>query len=844
MIFKIPNLSLVVLVGASGSGKSSFARKHFLPTEIVSSDVCRGLVSDDENSQAATPAAFELLHFTIEQRLKLGRLTVVDATNVQGPSRKKLVELARKYHAIPVAIAFKLPAEICLARNAQRPDRQFGPHVVRNQTNDLFRSLGSLRKEGFRSVSILGRVEDIDDFTIVREPLWNDQRQLNGPFDIIGDIHGCFDELQSLLGLLGYDPETGEPPAGRTAIFLGDLVDRGPKSPEVLHLVMSMQRAGHALCVPGNHDIKLMRYLKGGDIKLTHGLDLTIEQLSHEPESFRQEVANWIDSLVSHYVLDQGKLVVAHAGMLESMQGRGSGRVREFALYGETTGETDEFGLPVRYAWAQDYRGAAAVVYGHTPVPEPEWLNNTLCLDTGCVFGGKLSALRYPEREIVSVVAEETYAIPARPLVVSELSSQHEMDDVLDIGDVRRRMHLSTALAGVVVIAEENATAALEVMSRFAANPKWLVYLPPTMSPSETSAREGFLEYPTEAFDYFRNQGIERVVAEEKHMGSRAVVIVGRDEDVIRRRFGIVDEGIGTILTRTGRRFFEGADLEQALLQRLVSAADRSGLWEQLTTDWLVIDAELMPWSAKAQQLIRTTYAPVGVSGVAAFGALGELLVGAKTVLPDNEELAHLAFRAEARRQGIHDYVCAYERYCWPVRGLEDYKLAPFHILASEGAVHHEKDHEWHMSALHRLCQEDPGVLRATPYRIVDLVHDTSVESVTNWWLELTGEGGEGMVVKPYDFTVKQPKALVQPALKCRGPEYLRIIYGPEYRLPENLGRLRTRGLARKRALARREFALGIEALTRFVAKEPLRRVHECVFGILALESEPVDPRL
>jgi protein phosphatase len=844
MIFKIPNLSLVVLVGASGSGKSSFARKHFLPTEIVSSDVCRGLVSDDENSQAATPAAFELLHFTIEQRLKLGRLTVVDATNVQGPSRKKLVELARKYHAIPVAIAFKLPAEICLARNAQRPDRQFGPHVVRNQTNDLFRSLGSLRKEGFRSVSILGRVEDIDDFTIVREPLWNDQRQLNGPFDIIGDIHGCFDELQSLLGLLGYDPETGEPPAGRTAIFLGDLVDRGPKSPEVLHLVMSMQRAGHALCVPGNHDIKLMRYLKGGDIKLTHGLDLTIEQLSHEPESFRQEVANWIDSLVSHYVLDQGKLVVAHAGMPESMQGRGSGRVREFALYGETTGETDEFGLPVRYAWAQDYRGAAAVVYGHTPVPEPEWLNNTLCLDTGCVFGGKLSALRYPEREIVSVVAEETYAIPARPLVVSELSSQHETDDVLEIGDVRRRMHLSTALAGVVVIAEENATAALEVMSRFAANPKWLVYLPPTMSPSETSAREGFLEYPTEAFDYFRNQGIERVVAEEKHMGSRAVVIVGRDEDVIRRRFGIVDEGIGTILTRTGRRFFEGADLEQALLQRLVSAADRSGLWEQLTTDWLVIDAELMPWSAKAQQLIRTTYAPVGVSGVAAFGALGELLVGAKTVLPDNEELAHLAFRAEARRQGIHDYVCAYERYCWPVRGLEDYKLAPFHILASEGAVHHERDHEWHMSALHRLCQEDPGVLRATPYRIVDLVHDTSVESATNWWLELTGEGGEGMVVKPYDFTVKQPKALVQPALKCRGPEYLRIIYGPEYRLPENLGRLRTRGLARKRALARREFALGIEALTRFVAKEPLRRVHECVFGILALESEPVDPRL
>ena len=830
MTFKIPNLSLVVLVGASGSGKSSFARKHFLPTEIVSSDVCRGLVSDDENSQAATPAAFELLHFTIEQRLKLGRLTVVDATNVQAPSRKKLIELARKYHAIPVAIAFKLPAEICLARNAQRPDRQFGPHVVRNQTNDLLRTLSSLRKEGFRNVSILDRVDEIDAFAIVREPLWNDRRDLSGPFDIIGDVHGCFNELQSLLGQLGYDPETGQPPHGRTAVFLGDFVDRGPKSPEVLRLVMAMHQAGHALCVPGNHDVKLMRLLKGGDIKLTHGLDLTIEQLSHETEGFRQETANWIDSLVSHYVLDGGKLVVAHAGMPESMQGRGSGRVREFALYGETTGETDEFGLPVRYAWAQDYRGPAVVVYGHTPVPEAEWLNNTLCLDTGCVFGGKLSALRYPEREIVSVPAFDTYAISARPLVAAELSSQLATDDVLDIADVRRRMHLSTGLAGTVVIAEENA--------------KWLVYLPPTMSPSETSNREDLLEYPTEAFDYFRNQGIAQVVAEEKHMGSRAVVILGRDEDVIRKRFGVVNEGIGTILTRTGRRFFEDSGIEQRLLHRIVQAADRSGLWDQLATDWLVIDAELMPWSAKAQQLIGTTYAPVGTSGVAAFEALGALLQNANKVLPDNEDLANLAARADIRQRGIHDYVLAYQRYCWPVEKLEDYKLAPFHVLASEGAIHHERDHEWHMSTLHRLCQEDPAVLRATPYRVVDLAHDISVESATNWWHELTEAGGEGMVVKPFGFTVKHPKALVQPALKCRGPEYLRIIYGPEYRMSENLLRLRTRSLARKRTLARREFALGIEALTRFVAREPLRRIHECVFGILALESEPIDPRL
>jgi diadenosine tetraphosphatase ApaH/serine/threonine PP2A family protein phosphatase len=180
---------------------------------------------------------------------------------------------------------------------------------------------------------------------------------------------------------------------------------------------MAMERAGYALCVPGNHDIKLMRYLRGKDVKLTHGLDLTIAQLASETEEFRQEVAEWIDARISHYLLDGGRLVVAHAGMPESMQGRGSGRVREFALYGETTGETDEFGMPVRYAWATDYRGKALVAYGHTPVPEPDWLNNTVCLDTGCVFGGRLSALRYPEREVLSVPAQEVYAEPARPLV-------------------------------------------------------------------------------------------------------------------------------------------------------------------------------------------------------------------------------------------------------------------------------------------------------------------------------------------------------------------------------------------------------------------------------------------
>jgi protein phosphatase len=251
----IPELSFVVLVGASGSGKSSFARKHFKPTEVLSSDFCRGLVSDDENNQSATNDAFEVLHFIAAKRLAAGRLTVVDATNVQPEARKPLVELARTYHVLPVAIVFNLPAKLCEERNRNRADRDFGPHVIRQQTQQLRRSLRNLRTEGFRHVYILDTPESIDAAEIERQPLWNNLRDRHGPFDIIGDVHGCFEELTELLRQLGYALTQTDgalharPPEGRQAIFLGDLVDRGPSVPAVLQLVMGMVGEGSALCV-------------------------------------------------------------------------------------------------------------------------------------------------------------------------------------------------------------------------------------------------------------------------------------------------------------------------------------------------------------------------------------------------------------------------------------------------------------------------------------------------------------------------------------------------------------------------------------------------------------------
>jgi protein phosphatase len=845
----IPELSFVVLIGVSGSGKSTFARKHFKPTEILSSDYCRGLVSDDENSQSATTDAFEVLHFIARKRLAAGKLTVVDATNVQPESRKPLVQLAREFHCLPVAFVVDLPERVAHDRNRTRPDRNFGPHVIRQQALQLHRSLRGLEREGFRHVHILKSLEEVEAVVIERQPLWNNLKHEHGPFDLIGDVHGCFDELVELLVQLGYAAQPGgawQHSAGRKMVFVGDLVDRGPKIPEVVRLVMESVKAGSALCVPGNHDVKFMRKVWGKDVQITHGLADSLAQFEVYEQNYRgfsRVAAEFIDDLVSHYVLDDGKLVVAHAGMKESMQGRGSGAVREFALFGETTGETDEFGLPVRYNWAAEYRGVAEVVYGHTPVPEPEWLNRTINIDTGCVFGGRLTALRYPEKELVSVPAKQTYAEPRKPFLPPEdqapaLSAQQQQDDLLDLADVTGKRIISTRLHANVTIREGNSIAALEVMSRFAANPKWLIYLPPTMSPSETTKVSGLLEHPAEAFAYFRHAGVPRVACEEKHMGSRAVVIICRDEDAARKTFGVPGEGIGICYTRTGRRFFDNTTVESEFLDRVRAAATAAGFWDEFKTEWLCLDCELMPWSAKAQELVKQQYAAVGASARASLADEVALL---KQAAASNLDVAELLARTLERQQMVGGYVAAYRRYCWPVESVNDLKLAPFHLLATQGKVHADKPHDWHMQTLARLAG---GIIVATPFHVIDVTNAESEAQGIRWWEELTGRGGEGMVVKPLEFIAKGRRGLVQPAVKCRGREYLRIIYGPEYTLPENLERLRARGLSTKRSLALREFALGIESLERFVRKEPLRRVHEAVFGVLALESEPVDPRL
>lgn len=835
---EVPATSLVVLVGISSSGKSEFARRAFGPYEVVSSDECRGLVANDPNDQTVTTEAFSLLFDIVGRRLRAGLLTVVDATSIHPGDRKALVELARENHVLPSVIVLDVPLAEAKERHRIRLDRPFDESVLVRQHKALQKGIRHLGREGFRGVTVLREADEISAATVRRVPLRSDLRDEEGPFDLIGDVHGCLAELCELLGELGYriDDEgtDAEHPQGRRAVFVGDLVDRGPDSVGVLRLVMGMVEAGHALCVPGNHEAKLVRALDGRDVKLTHGLDATMEQLQREPAEFRRAVRDFADGLVAHLVLDQGRLVVAHAGLKQEFHNRASARVRAFALYGDTTGETNEYGLPVRLPWAEEYRGDAAVVHGHVLTTELNWVNNTLCLDTGCVFGGSLSALRYPERETVQVPAHREWFAPTVPLPTAGQMPQRE-DGILRLDDLVGVDGVDTERMGRIRLDPDRAAAALETMSRFALPPEQLGYLPPTMAPAPTSREEGYLEHPTAAFAAYEGSA-ERVICQEKHMGSRAVVMLCR-------RGSAGPHGTGSYAySRTGRRFFDSAD--GSLLASLSGAAETAGLFDQLDSDWVLLDGEILPWNLKADGLIREVYRPAAAAGENEIAALEQALRRTKVRgidVPGADGALAAGPELEAFRK-------AFERYEGDVTRPQ---LAPFQVLASEGATWHHRPHSWHLEVADALADADPDAIRRTRRLIIDPRDQAQVAEGVEWWLQLTERGGEGMVVKPLANSITGRGGLdekrvgsIQPGMKVRGREYLRMIYGHDYLAPVRLEKLRGRNLKHKQALALREYALGLESLKRWTAGEALHRVHLPVFAVLALESSPVDPRL
>lgn len=368
---ELPEVALVVVLGGSSAAREA-------------------VLSRFDEAERLDPDAREALQARLEANLPV----VVDATRLSTHERGQLSKLGKDANVLRRAVAIAAPDE-----HGNRPP---GP--------------AKLRDLGFRDAVVLEE-DDALEVTVVRARLANDRRDERGPFDLIGDVHGCAEELEELLDALGYEARDGiRQRDDRRVIFLGDLVDRGPGVVDVLRIAMPMVAAGAALCIRGNHEAKLLRWLRGKSIKLTHGTQVSVDQLEREPDAFRLQVKAFLASLPYHLRLHDGELVVAHAGLKEALQGRASGKAKSFALYGDTTGESDAYGFPVRLDWAQHYRGEATVVYGHTPVLEARWVHDTICLDTGCVFGGKLTALRWPERELVSVPARAVHYAPTRPL--------------------------------------------------------------------------------------------------------------------------------------------------------------------------------------------------------------------------------------------------------------------------------------------------------------------------------------------------------------------------------------------------------------------------------------------
>ena len=722
----------------------------------------------------------------------------------------------------------------------------------RSQRSQLRRSLKGLQREGFRRVWVLRAPEEVEAAEI------DAHAAVDGPARRARPVrhHRRRPRLprrarrRCSAGSATRSAPTGRPSRRRTGAARcssATTSTAGPTRPRVLRLVMGMAEAGTAICLPGNHDIKLVRKLKGRDVQITHGLAETLEQLAarargvprgrarlprrpRQPRRARRRPAR--------------RRARRDEGGLPGPRLRPRAR---FALYGETTGETDEFGLPVRCQWAADYRGAATVVYGHTPVAEPEWLNNTINIDTGCVFGGALTALRWPERELVSVPARAQLlragqAVPAPSRAGTDAAARPSCSTsrTSPASASSRRGSRRT-----VTVREENAAAALEVMSRFAIDPRWLVYLPPTMSPTATSQRPDVLEHPEEAFAEYRADGVPRVICEEKHMGSRAIVVVCRDAGVgarpLRRRRPARP---GALYTRTGRPFLDDARRHRGAPRprpagrrrgRAVGRARHRLARPRLRAAAVVGEGDgAHPRPVRRRRRRRRARACTPPSATLEHGR--RPWPGRRRAARPSAPTASSTSTATSQ---------AYRRYVWPVDGVGDLRLAPFHVLAAESGVFVDRDHALAPRSLRRARRRGSEWFRRTDRRVVDVTDPAGQDEAVTWWEALTAAGGEGMVVKPMSFVARGRKGLVQPGVKCRGPRVPAHHLRPRvHRSDADRAAARTRRSAASARSPPASSAWASRRSSASCAREPLYRVHECVFAVLALESEPVDPRL
>ena len=863
MKITIPYSGLILLVGASNSGKTTLLNKwinesEILPSEVISSDEYRAIVSDqdyvtwvdrpkDEAAvvfdayQKISAEAFDMMDYIVEARCRLNKVTFIDATHIHPEDRKKYIAIAKKHHVPAVAIVLDVAQATLLERDEKR-DNPRGKRRVKQQFQHLKREKRFIKKEGFTSVYITNTLEEIN---LVRweNPLMID---VGRGIDIIGDIHGCYDEMIALLGKLGYeDNGTGLycHPGGRVFLALGDVMSRGPKSLQTMLFFQQHVKAGLAYMIDSNHGWKVARWLEGRDVTMNHGDEKIIEEFQEYEAEFgvekavetKQMLKEFLLQAPSHYIImknDVPTAICVHAGIRDEFIGKESSKIKDFCRYGDTDGFSKQ-GKPIRKDWTIQYKGSALIIWGHDPKPQPLVINNTINIDQGAVFGGKLTAYRYPEKEFISVVVAEDYSGAIdNPLKVWK----EKRLDPPNIGKFINGYSVLTEQLGEVKVHADIVKPVIDTVSHYTVPIEQLLYIPPTMSPTPvTSAEPDYLEHPKEAFEYYKGHGIHKMVAEKKHMGSRAVLLLFKDVEIAKQTVG--SEILGVIYTRTGRRFFDKVT-EKEVLHKLNEELKNKGYFEKYETDYVLLDAEIMPWNLKAKELISNQYAHVAENAILDRSKLKTKLEDAAQ---ENSDLGRFLEEIEKKLENAKTFKEVFQKYCWDIEGAKKIQIAPFHILAHSNQTFFDKSHIWHMEKNQELAAESTLFVQ-TEYKIIS--DEASEKEVIEWWKEMTVEGHEGIVIKPEHFIETNKGKLLQPAIKVRGRKYLNIIYGMDYLLPENLKRLKKRSAGKKGKLALREFALGVEGIQRFINEESIERVHECVLATLAMESDPVDPRL
>lgn len=859
MKINIPNGAIVLLIGPSNSGKSTLlkslvASQQILKSEIISSDDYRLLVADSdfidfsnvakedeelifEKYQRVTEEAFNALHTIVNARAKLNKISFIDATNLRSFDREKYFTIAKQHHVPVVAIVLNTLKEQLIARDAQR-DNPRGEKRVLQQLKTFKYELKSLKREAFTQIYTL-KEEEVE---IIRtsNPLY---LNIDNGFDIIGDIHGCYDEMLQLLKTLGYEQQNDLyiHPAGRRLISVGDIMSRGPKSIATMQFWLKQTEANLSFMTDSNHGWKIARWLRGQQVTLNHGDELVEQEFiayeqSHSAEEttdLKKRFAHMLLNAPSHYILtqnDRTKAIVTHAGIKDHYISKQSKVISDFCRYGDIQ-QTDRLSKPIRGDWFINHKTSELIIWGHDVKVQPFKANRTINIDQGVVFGGELTALQFPELKFKSIKAFNNYVGMKENPILEAKEKRFNPPNVAQFID---GFTVHTLNDDQITIAKENVLAAMDTFSHTTLPLEQIVYIPPTMSPTpQTSSLDDYLEHPTEAFNYYKKNGVKKMIAEKKHMGSRAVIFIAKNNAVAKKM--INSDSLGYIATRNGRPFFEQVQ-QQQMVNKIHEELLAKNYFEQFNTEFVLMDAEILPWNLKAHRLIDQQYETVAENAL-----MDRHKIIEKLQLTNDIDVTNWLEEYTTKYKNAACFDAVFKNYCWATHELSGIQIAPFHILAHSSSTNFHETHSWHMK-MNEFLAENSSLFIATEYRLIDSEKDEL--EVIEWWKEMTDIGHEGIIIKPLHYETYYKGKLLQPAIKVRGREYLRIIYGMDYTNETTMKKLKHRNPSRKMRNALLEFKLGIEGISRFVRSESNARIHECALATLALESDAIDPRL